>query len=222
MGYRILSLPGTVVRASPHPGGEEGLWKGRVPAGPRAGVRVLLFPQLSAAGRAAGRGQGPQSAQSRAGRATGPWPGWEPGGAERGGGHLPSSSTFFPAGSLDRERVETSLRMQDLTGSKAHAEAGGRGRSAGGMDTASARLRGRCPERSGLGPAPSSGGRGSRGVRGTGSASGDPGRGGVVTKGSARPRRRPLRRRRCPMLARWPRSRPCKSRLIPAEKSRRS
>lgn len=48
-----------------------------------------------------------------------------PGRAERGGGHLPSSSTFFPAGSLERERVETSLRMQDLTGSKAHAEAGG-------------------------------------------------------------------------------------------------
>lgn len=30
----------------------------------------------------------------------------------------PSSSTFFPAGSLERERVETSLRMQDLRGAK--------------------------------------------------------------------------------------------------------
>lgn len=36
--------------------------------------------------------------------------------------HLPSSSTFFPVGSLERERVETSLRMQDLTGSKAQAQ----------------------------------------------------------------------------------------------------
>ena len=70
--------------------------------------------------------------------------GWGPGGTGRSeaGVHLPSSSTFFPAGSLDRERVETSLRMQDLAGSKAHAEAGSQGRSAGGMDTASARLGG--------------------------------------------------------------------------------
>lgn len=101
----------------PHPG-EEGLWGGRVPIGTGAGVPVPFLPQLSATGPAAGRGQARLSAQSE--RAGGPWPGpgWGPGGAERGRGHLPSSSTFFPAGSLERERVETSLRMQDLAGSK--------------------------------------------------------------------------------------------------------
>lgn len=94
----------------------EGFWGGRVPAGPGAGVPVSLLPQLSATGRAARRGGArpgcPHKASRSAAGGPGPRPGRTPRRAEQVG-HLPSSSTFFPAGSLERERVETSLRMQD-------------------------------------------------------------------------------------------------------------
>lgn len=76
-----------------------------------------LSPQLSAASWEAGRSGARLSAQRQWANGCDPAPG-------HSGDHLPSSSTFFPVGSLERERVETSLRMQDLTGSKAQAEAG--------------------------------------------------------------------------------------------------
>lgn len=85
MGYRILSLPGEAVRSSPHPAEEKGLWGGRVPAGPGAGISVPLLAQLTATGQKAGRGQGPQSAQSeRASRQVDPDPGRSGGQAGRG------------------------------------------------------------------------------------------------------------------------------------------
>ena len=175
MGYRIV-LPGGSCQGQPHtPRGGETFRGGRVPAGPGAGVPVLLLPQLSATGRAAGRGQPRLSAQSEP----------ESGGrtqtqATLGGragrsrwGHLPSSSTFFPAGSLERERVETSLRMQDLAGSKAHAQAGApRGRNG----TSLARPGGGGRERDGLGRAPSSGGHATPGRPRPGGTGGDRGR----------------------------------------------
>lgn len=133
MGYRILSLPGEDVKSSPHPREEKGLWGGRVPAGPcRSWGRDPGSPSLPAVSDRSegGAGPGPSVRTKQAGEPAGgpgPRPEWRPGGAGRDRGHLPNSSTFFPAGSLERERVETSLRMQDLTGSKAHAEAGGQG-----------------------------------------------------------------------------------------------
>lgn len=110
----------------PHtPRGGGGFWGGRVPAGLGAGVPVSLLPSCQ---RQVGRWGGARpgcphkASQSAAGR-PGPRPGGRRAGRSRWG-HLPSSSTFFPAGSLERERVETSLRMQDLAGNKAHAQAG--------------------------------------------------------------------------------------------------
>ena len=115
------------------------------------------------------------------------------------GGHLPSSSTFFPAGSLERERVETSLRMQDLVESKQHTQAGvWRGRNGPGLSAPGREL----PRKPRPGWAPSSGGHETLGrPQGRGCQRG-PGRAAVLTKGSARPRRRLSRPRRFPTLAR--------------------
>lgn len=44
---------------------------------------------------------------------------------EEGGAASPSSRTFFPEGSLERERVDTSLRMQDLVRGTETAITGG-------------------------------------------------------------------------------------------------
>lgn len=98
-------------RATPHPRVE------KRPEGPGRKDRGPLVPQLSAASREAGRSPAdcPHKGSGRADVTVHP---------SHSRDHLPSSSTFFPVGSLERERVETSLRMQDLTGSKAQAETG--------------------------------------------------------------------------------------------------
>lgn len=44
---------------------------------------------------------------------------------EEGGAASPSSRTFFPEGSFERERVDTSLRMQDLVRGTETAITGG-------------------------------------------------------------------------------------------------
>lgn len=192
---------------------------------PRGGGGGAGGPQLPSC-----QPQGGSPGTKRASGPGGPRAGW--GAAERGRGHLPSSSTFFPAGSLERERVETSLRMQDLTGSKTHTEPGLAGLGVGATRAAARGCGARTRPRRGRRETPAAqgpgrrarapAGTGSRGGRRAGRTRGDPARGGVVTTGSARPRRRPLRRRRCPTRVRGLRVRPCKWTLIPAGRNRRS
>lgn len=96
----MLSLPEVVVRASPHQEEVEG----RVPAGPRAGVRVLRLPQLSATGRRRG-GAGPGSTvrtKRAGGRRADRTPAGR-GGARRGGaggGTLTQQQDVLPRGEL--------------------------------------------------------------------------------------------------------------------------
>lgn len=158
MGYYILSLPGEAVRAPLHPVEEKGLWEGASLQVLRQRSRFPFSPscQPQVGRRGGARARSPHKAVGRIWTPT--WVG--PGRTDRDMGHLPSSSTFFPEGNLERDRVETSLRMQDLTGSKGTLRPGARSRSAGGMDPASARLGWDCRECSGLGRAPSSGGHG--------------------------------------------------------------
>lgn len=85
----------------------------RVPAGPGAGVpRSSQSPEGPPLSEPAGR----RGAAGPADRTKDSEPAGRGGAPRDPRGHSPSSSTFFPAGSLERERVETSLRMQDLTG----------------------------------------------------------------------------------------------------------
>lgn len=213
MGCRILSFPGGAVGVAPDSrrGGRGGT---AGPAGPGRGS-APLSPAVSAK---PGGGAGPDRRSAQSQRARGQaTAAWGPGGA----GHLPSSSTFFPAGSLERERVETSLRMQDLTGSKTHAETGP-GPGVGGREGCGLGAPGRALPRTGGQPGAEL--RRARVPRRpwAGRASRDLGRGGFVTKGSARHRRRLQRLRHCPTLVRWPRVRLRKPRLIPAGRNRRS
>ena len=126
MGYRIV-LPRGGCQGHPHthPGEETGSGEGGSLQTSGQGSQSLSSPAVSDRSEGgAGPGQAVRTKPARARRAD-PDPG--PGGRRAGRsrwGHLPSSSTFFPAGSLERERVETSLRMQDLAGNKAHAQAG--------------------------------------------------------------------------------------------------
>lgn len=220
MGYRIV-LPRGGCQGHPHthPGVETGSGEGGSLKVPGQGSQSLFSPAVSDRSEGgAGPGQAVRTKPARARRAD-PDPG--PGGRRAGRsrlGHLPSSSTFFPAGSLERERVETSLRMQDLAGTRRTLRPGPR---AGGAAPASTPGRGRprtrrpgpgAEPRRARDPGPSPGRRCRRG----------PGRAAILTKGSVRPRRRLPRRRRCPTLARWPRGRLCKSRLILADRNRRS
>ena len=220
MGYRIV-LPRGDCQGHPHthPEEEKGSGAGGSPQVLGQGSQFLFSPSCQRqVGRRGGARPGclHKASRSAAGR-PGPRPGRTPRRAEQVG-HLPSSSTFFPAGSLERERVETSLRMQDLAGDKAHAQAGAPRRRGcpglhartGAAENAAAWAGRRAPAGTRPWTIPGPGCRR------------EPGRGAVLTKGSVRPRRRLPRRRRCPPLARWPRGRQCKSRLILADRNRRS
>lgn len=121
-----LSSQGEAVRATPtHPGREAGSGEGGSLQVSGQGSQSLSPPPAVSdrSEGGAGPGQAVRTKPARARQADPDRPRRTPRRAEQVG-HLPSSSTFFPAGSLERERVETSLRMQDLAGNKAHAQAG--------------------------------------------------------------------------------------------------